>query len=75
MTANHLRLYMDRARATAPQFEVRVGGGIKKGEELTEVARNNLLIEMAAARGGPSGPRRGWSANTTASTRVRGGTF
>ena len=42
---------MDRARATAPQFEVRVGGGIKKGEELTEVARNNLLIEMAAARG------------------------
>ena len=42
MTANHLRLYMDRARATAPQFKLRVGGGVKKGEELTEVARSKL---------------------------------
>ena len=42
---------MYKARTTAPQFQLRVGGRVKKGEELTEVARNNLLIEMAAARG------------------------
>ena len=42
VAANHLRLYMDRDRATAPQFKLRVGGGVKNGEELTEVARNNL---------------------------------
>ena len=48
---NHLRLYMDRGKATAPQFKLRTGGGTKKGEELTEVARFNLLIEMGACRG------------------------
>ena len=51
MAANHLRLYMDRDRATAPQFKLRTGGGTKKGEELTEDARANLLIEMGACRG------------------------
>ena len=47
MAANHLRLYMDRDRATAPQFKLRTGGGTKKGEELTEDARANLLIDAA----------------------------
>ena len=51
MAANHLRLYMDRDRVTAPQFKLRTGGGTKKGEELTEDARANLLIEMGACRG------------------------
>ena len=49
---NHIRLYADRDKADAAQFPLyRVDGGDAKHGQLTEVARSNLLVELALATG------------------------
>lgn len=48
---NHLRLYADRDKAEAPQFQLRLKGGIGKRGELTDDARMNLLIELGRVTG------------------------
>lgn len=48
---NHIRLHQDSANPDAAQFQLRLKNEDGKRGELTEVARSNLLIELAFAKG------------------------
>lgn len=47
---NHIRLHMDINNPEAAQFQLRLKSEEGKRGELTEVARSNLLIELAMAK-------------------------
>ena len=48
---NHIRLHADSQNPEAAQFQLRLKNADGKRGELTEVARSNLLIELALAKG------------------------
>ena len=47
---NHIRLHLDANNPEAAQFQLRLKSEEGKRGELTEVARSNLLIELAFAK-------------------------